>query len=322
MSKVAAAISPIKTLSNGVKVPQLGLGTWNSAPGEVYAAVKTALVDGGYRHIDCAFVYQNQEEVGRAVNEVINDGALKREDIFITSKVWNTSHSFARVAENVTATLQQLKVDYVDLLLIHWPFGYQEGGDIFPKDANDTVLTSDIDFLDTWRGLEQAFEKGQTKAIGVSNFSADQIKRILDNCKIKPVMNQVECHPYLNQTELIKFCRDNGLELTAYSPLGSPDRPWAKAGDPLLLEEPKITAIAKKYGKSPAQVLIKYQAQRGVVVIPKSVTAERIKSNIQVFDFELTAAEMADIDSFNRGHRFLGLEHMKGHKYYPFHAAF
>lgn len=319
---IAKAISPLITLSNGRTVPLLGLGTWKSKPGEVYNAVKYAITEAGYRHIDCAFVYGNQEEVGRAINEVLESGALKREDLFITSKIWNTSHSKARVAENLAATLAQLKLDYLDLLLIHWPFGYQEGGEIFPKDDKDNVLTSDVDYLETWSGLEEGYEAGLVKSIGVSNFNSEQIKRIIDNAKVKPVMNQVECHPYLNQSELIAFCRANGVQLTAYSPLGSPDRPWAKAGDPLLLEEPAVVAIAKKYNKEPAQVLIRFQVQRKAIVIPKSVTPARIASNIQVFDFELTADEVKTIEGFNRGHRFLELAHIKGHKYYPFHIPY
>lgn len=336
---IAPAISPLITLSNGKRIPQLGLGTWKSPPGQVYAAVKSALTNG-YRHIDCAFVYQNQTEVGRALNEIIGHG-LDRDDIFITSKIWNTCHSFDRCAENMKATLDQLGLDHVDLMLVHWPFGYQEGGDIFPTDAQGQIIGSDVDYLDTWRGLELCVERGQTKSIGVSNFSAAQVQRVLDNCSVKPVMNQVECHPYLNQKELIEWSHARGVELTAYSPLGSPDRPWAKEGDPLLMEvsddartrsplsnlsngpqEPAITAIAARHNKSPAQVLIRYQVQHNVVVIPKSVTESRIKENMNVFDFELSADDMKAIDAFNRGHRFLGLEHMVNHKYYPFHDAY
>lgn len=207
-------------------------------------------------------------------------------------------------------------------MLIHWPFGYQEGGEIFPKDDQGNVLISDVDFLETWRGLELAVERGQATSIGTSNFSSAQISRILENCSVKPVMNQVECHPYLNQGRLIDYCRQNGLNVTAYSPLGSPDRPWAKPGDPQLLEEPQIVAIANKHKKTAAQVLIRYQIQRGVIVIPKSVTESRIKSNIDVFNFELTPDEMRVVDGFNRGHRFVVLDHMRRHKYYPFHDEF
>lgn len=314
----APAKSPLVTMSHGRTIPLVGLGTWKSKPGEVYQAVKDAILEGGYRHIDCAFVYQNEEEVGKALTEVILSGAVKREDLFITSKCWNTFHSTHLVPEAIQKSLKALQLDYLDLYLIHWPFGYQEGGSIFPQDANGVSITSDVDYLDTWKGMEEVHGKGWTKAIGLSNFNVDQTKRVLAAAKVRPVCNQVECHPYLAQNELIEFSKKEGITIVAYSPLGSPDRPWAKAGDPSLLEDPALVEIAKNHNKSTAQVLIKWQAQRGVVVIPKSVTKSRILSNIDIFDFELTPQEMKTVGSFDRGHRFVPLEWCKGHKYYPF----
>jgi len=317
------AIAPLIKLTADKTIPLVGLGTWKSSPGQVYEAVKYAILEGGYRHIDCAYVYQNEEEVGRALQDVLSSGAVKREELFITSKLWNTFHSTSLVKPALEKTLASLKLDYLDLYLIHWPFGYKEGTEeLFPRDEAQNVITSDVDYLDTWKGLEECAKTGLTKAIGVSNFNKDLLTRLLESAEIKPVCNQVECHPYLPQNDLIKFCRDNNITVVGYSPLGSPDRPWAKPGDPALLEEPKILEIAKKYNKTPAQILIKFQTQRGVVVIPKSVTPERIKSNIDIFDFDLTEDEIKTIESFNRGWRVCGLEHVKNHKYYPFNAPY
>jgi aldehyde reductase len=319
---VEPAAAPLVNLTNGKMIPLVGLGTWKSSPGQVYDAVKYAILRAGYRHIDCAFAYQNEGEVGRALHEIISSGAVKREELFITSKCWNIYHSTTLVKPALQQTLALLKLDYLDLFLVHWPFGYQEGGAIFPKTASKVSITSDVDYLDTWKGMEECVAAGLTKTIGVSNFNSQQIKRLLSVAKILPACNQVESHPYLVQSDLIKFCRENEITVVAYSPLGSPDRPNAKIGDPCLIEDPLIVQIARKYNKSPAQVLIKWQVQRGVIVIPKSVTPSRISANIDIFDFELSNDEMATLASFNRGYRFCACENIKGHKYYPFNIPF
>lgn len=317
----APAKSPLVRLTDGKDIPLVGLGTWKSKPGEVYDAVKFAILNG-YRHIDCALVYQNEDEVGKALKEVISSGAVKREELFITSKCWNTCHDTVNVRPCLEKTLKSLQLDYVDLYLIHWPFAYQPGDDLFPKDANGATILVDTDYLDTWKGMEEVQKAGLTKTIGVSNFNSKQIDRILEIATVRPVCNQVECHPYLTQDELIAYCKSKDICVVAYSPLGSPDRPWAQPGDPSLLDEPKLKEIADKYGKSSAQVLVKFQAQRGVVVLPKSVTPARIASNIDIFDFTLTDEEMKTIASFNRGYRFCGLEWAKDHKHYPFNIPF
>ncbi|XP_023242820.1 aldose reductase-like isoform X1 [Centruroides sculpturatus] len=308
-------------LSNGYKIPAIGLGTWKSKPGEVQQAVKDA-IDAGYRHFDCAFAYQNEAEVGDAIQEKISDGSVKRDDLFITSKCWNTFHSKDKVFECLNKSLSSLKLDYLDLYLIHWPLGYKEGGELFPKDETGKFLYSDVDYLETWKAMEECHKKGLVRSIGLSNFNSVQIKRICSNATIKPVMLQVECHPYLTQCPLLEFCKSLDIKVTAYSPLGSPDRPWAKPDDPQLLEEPKIKEIAKKYNKSSAQVLLRFQVQRGVIVIPKSVTKERIISNIQLFDFELTPEEMETIGGFNRDYRVCHLAWSKDHPHYPFSIPF
>ncbi|XP_050700452.1 aldo-keto reductase family 1 member B1-like isoform X1 [Eriocheir sinensis] len=320
LSTMAATVPSI-TLNNGKKFPVLGLGTWKSKPGEVTQAVKDAIACG-YRHIDCAYVYGNEAEVGAGIKAKIDDGTVKREDLFITSKLWNTFHSKALVAPVLKESLTNLGLDYLDLYLIHWPMGYKEGGELFPVDANKKNLYSDVDYVESWRGLETVQKEGLVHSIGVSNFNKDQIERVLKEGEIVPVTNQIECHPYLNQKKMIDYCRSKDIVVTAYSPLGSPDRPWAKPGEPQLMDDPKIVAIAEKYKKTPAQILIRYQIQRDVVVIPKSVTKSRIESNFQVFDFTLSDEDMKTIDSFDCNGRLLHLDWVNDHKDYPFHTEF
>ncbi|KAL0272490.1 UNVERIFIED_CONTAM: hypothetical protein PYX00_005435 [Menopon gallinae] len=293
-------------LSNGQRIPILGLGTWKSKPNEVTEAVKYA-IDIGYRHFDCAFIYQNEKEVGAGLSSKFKEGVVKREDVWVTSKLWNTYHEPHLVEVGLRKTLSNLQLEYLDLFLIHWP-----------HDRDGNTIYSDVDYVDTWKAMEECVRKGLTKSIGLSNFNSEQVERVMKAATIKPVVNQVECHPYLTQKKLRAFCEERGIQLTAYSPLGSPDRPFADPNAPKLLEDPKLKTIADKYGKTPAQILIRYQIQRGNVVIPKSVTKERIRQNFQVFDFELSREDMSVVDSFDIGGRLVLVVNAKAHKYYPF----
>jgi len=308
---------PTVTLRDGRKIPILGLGTWKSPPGQVEQAVKDA-IDAGYRHIDCAFAYQNENEVGNAIAAKIAEGVVKRSDLWVTSKLWNTYHNPKDVKRCLDITLKNLKLDYLDLYLIHWPMAYKDGDVLFPKNDKEEMLFSNVDYVDTWKVMEDMVDMGLVKSIGLSNFNHKQIERVLKIARIQPAMNQVECHPYLNQKKLMDFCRSKKICVTAYSPLGSPDRPWAQPGDPQMMDDPKIVAIAKKYNKSAAQVLIRYQIQRGNIVIPKSVTKSRIQSNFDVFNFELTAADVATIDGFDCNGRLVALAAVAHHPHHPF----
>ncbi|XP_018320813.1 aldose reductase isoform X1 [Agrilus planipennis] len=308
---------PGVVLNNGLQIPIFGLGTWKSQPGQVTQAVKDA-IDIGYRHIDCAFIYGNENEVGEAISAKIEEGKVKREDLWITSKLWNTFHRPDLVEGALRKSLKNLRVDYLDLYLIHWPMAYKEDGELFPKDEQGNILFSNVDYVDTWKELEKAVQKGLVKSIGLSNFNRKQIERILNVATIKPVINQVECHPYLTQDKLLNFCKSKGIVITAYSPLGSPDRPWAKADEPKLLDDPKLVNLAKKYNKSTAQVVLRFQVQRGVVTIPKSVTKSRIAENFNIFDFELSKEDLECIGSFNVNQRFVPMTAALGHPHHPF----
>ncbi|GAB5589080.1 hypothetical protein Unana1_03980 [Umbelopsis nana] len=289
-------------LNTGAAIPAIGLGTWQSQPEEVYNAVKTA-IKSGYRHIDTAYAYGNEDAVGRGIKDGLKEVGLKREDVFVTTKLWSTFHRADDVQKGLDESLANLGLDYIDLYLMHWPVALTPGkGSLFPRHADGTRdLDQEIkgDFTITYRALEKALATGKTKAIGVSNFSTHNLDILLKATTVVPAVNQVELHrkysrvlTYLPQTKLLNYCTEKGIHLTAYSPLGSTDSPLQK--EPVLLE------IAEKNNKSVAQTLISWAVQRGTSVLPKSVTPSRIEANFQ--DYKLSDEDFAKINEISTKH--------------------
>lgn len=286
-------------LNNGKEIPQLGFGTWKSEKNIVGEAVKTA-IEVGYRHIDCAKAYKNEEEIGEALKSVFDSGKIKREDMFITSKLWNADHKPENVVEACRKTLSDLKLEYLDLYLMHWGIAFEhEPGDSILNE-NGIVKTEKVPLNDTWHAMEKLVDEGLVKSIGVSNFTPPMILDLLNYADIKPVINQVEIHPYNTQVELVEFCHSHDIHVTAYSPLGG-----SGSSDPSPITDAVILDISKNHDKSPAQILIKWSLQRGLVVIPKSTNPERIRDNFELNDFELNEEEMKKITALNKNKRFV-----------------
>lgn len=290
---------------NGDEMHAIGLGTWKAQGEKLKKAVKDAIY-AGYRHIDTAANYENEEVIGEALSEIFAEGRIFREDLFITSKLWNDSHAEGQVIPALEESLGKLKLDYLNLYLIHWPVAFRYGVK-FPKTPDDYLTLEEAPLLETWKQMEKAKELGLTKHIGVSNFSIKKLENLIAHSDVVPEMNQVEMHPLLPQNELLVFCKKNEILMTAYSPLGSGDRAKSmKAGDePNLLDLDVIRNIAKKHNTLPAQVLISWHTKRGCAAIPKSVTKEHLITNFQAADVELDENDMKAISEINERYRYI-----------------
>ncbi|MGE8037626.1 aldo/keto reductase [Lysinibacillus sp. NPDC093692] len=262
------------TLNNGLEMPLIGYGVFRVPEGDDLAeAVKTAIAKG-YRSIDTAQVYRNEESVGRGIRAAIDEGLVTREELFVTSKVWNDGLSYEETLAAYDSSLEKLGLDYLDLYLVHWP-------------------GIDTNYVDVYKALEKVYQDGRVRSIGVSNFHVHHLEHLLKETSVIPVINQIEFHPHLTQEEVRAFCKEKGIQAEAWSPLMNGS----------LLEESLIQQLASKYGKTPAQIVLRYDVQHGVVTIPKTMTPARMTENLTVFDFALTEEEMAQLDALNDGLR-------------------
>jgi 2,5-diketo-D-gluconate reductase A len=265
------ATVPTITLNNGVEIPQLGFGVYQVKPEETAQAVQTAL-EVGYRHIDTAEMYRNEAGVG----EGIRNSGIPREEVFVTSKLNNGFHAHDDALAAFDGTLQALKFDYVDLFLIHWP-----------------LPGIDVDFVETWKAMEEIYASGRAKAIGVSNFNASHLRKLHGETQVIPAVNQIEVHPYLAQDELRAFNAQHQIATEAWSPIAQGR----------VLDDPALLRVAERVGRTPAQVTLRWHIQRGDIVFPKSVTRSRIEENFALFDFELSEDDLREITALNRDER-------------------
>ena len=288
-----------------ISVHCIGLGTWKATGDEVKNAVKKA-IKAGIRHIDTAAIYGNETEIGEILAELYMNGELKREDLFITSKLWNDAHHELSVVPALKESLEKLQLDYLDLYLIHWPVATKKGV-LFPSEPPDYIPLEQLPVIETWRQMEIAKEMGLTRHIGVSNFSKKKLKDLLPKTKIKPEMNQIELHPLLQQNELVNYCHSENILITAYSPLGSRDRnPEMKApNEPNLFDIQVIKDIALKHNCKPAQVLLAWHCERRTTVIPKSTSKENIISNFMAGSISLDKDDMGQIAELDRNYRYI-----------------
>jgi len=331
----------------GLKVPKIALGTWKAPAEQTKDAVTTA-VKAGFRFIDTANDYDNEHSVGEAIQQLIKEGTVQREELFIQSKLWNSNHRPEHVRADLEATLKDLGVDYIDSFVIHWPMAvpshgqkaalrphgcypaHYTKGTLFPlQDDGHYCVDAESHFVETWLEMEKLVDEGLTKSIGLSNFNKRQVREVLNipGAKYKPALLQNESHPYLQEKDLRDFCKINGIIFQAYSALGSADRPWRKEGSitsgaPFggheVLQNPELAKVADKHGLSVAQVVLRWHIQVGGAAVCKSVTPDRIRQNYDIWNFVLDAEDIEVVSGLNYGWRHLIWAETSAHPDYPF----
>ncbi|XP_053621491.1 aldo-keto reductase AKR2E4-like isoform X1 [Plodia interpunctella] len=304
-------------LNDGRFVPNFGIGTWLgfSRKGDRMPVVDDSVekavgwaIEAGYRHVDTASIYETETQVGRAIQAKINAGVVMREHLFVVTKLWNDRHLKEDVVPALKESLARLKLSYVDLYLVHWPI---------PQYSNGTYY--DADYVETWKGMIEARDQGLARSIGVSNFNVNQLDRVINLTTVKPAMLQVEVNLHLQQPELLAFCRQHNITVTAYSPFGELVSSRATSTTPPpKINDPKLVEMARKYTKTVPQIILRYLVELGVIPIPKSVNKQRIRENLNVFNFTLTPQDTAVLKSFDRGYRTIKPQFWKDSKYFPF----
>jgi D-xylose reductase len=307
-------MTPSLTLADGGQLPAVGLGLWKVAKPDAAGLVETA-IRAGYRHLDCACDYGNEAEVGDGIRAALQAGLCRREELWVTSKLWNTYHASEYVWPAVERTLRDLKLDYLDLYLIHFPIAqafvpfekrYPPGWFFDPDAPEKGMKLAKVPLAETWVAMEELVATGLVRHIGVSNYGTAMLRDLLNYANIRPAVLQVEMHPYLTQEKLLLFCQAEQIAVTAFSPLGALSYVpigMAKPADSVL-EQPAVKSASKRLGKTPAQVVLRWGVQRGTAIVPKTSRPERLAENLAIFDFELTADEMAAISGLNQNRRF------------------
>ncbi|XP_041986130.1 aldo-keto reductase AKR2E4-like isoform X2 [Aricia agestis] len=313
MAKTSGEAPKIK-LNDGNEMPALALGTFLGMENGVIVSKENELVnviveaiDIGYRHIDTAFIYNTEAEVSKALSTAFDKGATKREDVFVTTKLWNTHHQCDEVEEALRSQLNTLGLTYVDLYLMHWPMGFH---------SNNTY--SDVDYMETWKGLENAKMLGLTKSIGVSNFNKEQLARLLAEGYVKPAALQIEIHLLNVESELVSFAQSHGITVMAYSPFGSLVKRFGQMFPGPKCDDPALLPIANKYDKTVPQIALRWLVQRNIVPVFKTLNHSRLKSNMDIFDFNLTDEEMKILGSFDSDTKYTLPSFWQDHPHYPF----
>ena len=313
--KIASEKSDLSiAVSNSKPMPAVGLGYWKVEQSAA-AALTVEAVKIGYRHLDCAADYGNEASVGDGIAEVVRQGLCKREDLWVTSKLWNTHHRPEHVKPAFIRSLRDLKLDYLDLYLIHFPISlqyvpmetrYPAGWFVDPKDSQPRMVSDAVPIRETWQAMEELVDAGLVRSIGISNFGVSLIRDLLSQCRIRPNVLQVESHPYLVQQKLIRFCHEASIAVTAFSPLGAPSYiPIGMASESdSVLNDPIVRKIASSHGRSAAQIVLRWGVQRGTAIIPKSSKLERLRENLDLAGFELAQPEMESINALNKNQRF------------------